>query len=156
MINIISYRPLIILAVHYHIILANQLNSSFSCYLVCFLPKRFITAANAKSPSMPKDSKTGELLLEAVKKEQSDRQATRTALALERCQSSSEVVSLDNDTLAPAPLPEVEVLWERHDFESGNLLVFARGEREAITIRKSPVGRGWYIDFGGAIFKRPE
>ena len=72
MVNIISYRPLIILAVYYHIILANQLNSSFSCYLVCFLPKRFITAANVKTLPMLKNSKTGKLLLEAVKREEGE------------------------------------------------------------------------------------
>jgi hypothetical protein len=105
---------------------------------------------------MPKDSKTGKLLLKAVKREQLERQAARTALALVRYQSSSVGVSLDKEDPAPAPLPEVEILWERHDFQSGNLLVFARGDREAITIRKSPEGRGWHIDFGGSVNNRPE
>ena len=105
---------------------------------------------------MPKDSEQGKLLLEAVKREQTVRQATRTALALTRCQSSSSGESLDTETPASAPLPEVEVLWERTDFQSGNLIVFSRGEREAITIRKSPEGRGWYIDFGGPQYNRPE
>ena len=121
-----------------------------------FLSKQFFTAANPKNPSMPNDTKSGNLLLEAVKREQSDRQAARTALALARYQSSSVGVSSVEETPAPAPLPKVEVLWERHDFESGNLLVFARGEREAITIRKSSEGRGWFIDFGGALYDRPE
>ena len=121
-----------------------------------FLPKQFITAAITKSPSMPKDSKKGKLLLLAVKKEQSLRQAARTALALERCQSSSEVISLVEETPEPAPAPKTEGLWVRHDFESGNLIIFARGEAEAITIRKSPEGRGWAIDFGQPVVNRPE
>ena len=105
---------------------------------------------------MPKDSKKGKLLLVAVKKEQSSRQAARTALALERCQSSSEVVSLVEETPEPAPAPKIEGLWVRHDFESENLIIFARGEAEAITIRKSPEGRGWAIDFGQPVVNRPE
>ena len=105
---------------------------------------------------MPKDSKAGKLLLKAVKKEQTERQAARTALAIERCQSSSGVISLVEETPQQVPAPKVEDLWVRHDFESGNLLVFARGEAEAITIRKSPEGRGWVIDFGHSAVYRPE
>ena len=106
---------------------------------------------------MPRDLKTGgELLLEAVKREQTERQAARTALALVRCESSSIDLSLSQDIPESAPAPEREVLWVRHVFESGNLLVFARGEKESITIRKSPDRRGWYIDFGGAVVSQPE
>jgi hypothetical protein len=105
---------------------------------------------------MPKDLKKGELLLKAVKREQAERQATRTAIAVARCQSSSNDFSLDQELPVQVPAPEEELLWVRHDFESGNLLVFARGEEEAITIRKSPGGRGWVIDFGGAVISQPE
>ena len=119
-------------------------------------PQAELTAANAKNPSMPKDSEAGKLLLKAVKKEQLERQAARTALALARCQNSSEGASSVEETSVPTPLPEVEILWERHVFESGNLLVFARGDKEAITIRKSPEGCGWFIDFGEALYDRPE
>jgi hypothetical protein len=124
--------------------------------LVSFPFQAVFTAANTKNPSMPKDSDSGKLLLLAIKKEQTERQANRTALALERCQSSSEVVSLVEDSPEPAPAPKVEGLWERHDFQSGNLLVFSRGDAEAITIRKSPEGRGWVIDFGQPVVDRPE
>ena len=67
---------------------------------------------------MPKDPKTGELLLKAVKKEQTERQAARTALALVRLESSSIDLSLSQDIPEPVPAPEKEVLWVRHVFES--------------------------------------
>ena len=105
---------------------------------------------------MPKVSETGKLLLTAVKREQLERQAARTALALVRCGSSSVIATPAKATSSPDPLPEADILWERNDFQSGNLIVFARGEKEAITIRKSPEGRGWYIDFGGSVNYRPK
>ena len=104
---------------------------------------------------MPKDSETGKLLLKAVKKEQKERQAARTALALLRCESSSASATPRRATSVPVLLPEADILWEMTDFQSGNLIVFARGDKEAITIRKSPDGRGWYIDFGGSVNNRP-
>ena len=105
---------------------------------------------------MPKDSKTGKLLLEAVKKEQFERQAARTALALIRCRSSSVVDTTDKESLDSESGAEVGGLWERHVFESGKLLVFARGDKEAITIRQSHKGDGWSIDFGGLVVKRSD
>ena len=114
------------------------------------------TAAFHETLSMPKDPKTGELLLEAVKKEQTERLTARTALLLGRFESSSIDLPLSQDIPESVPAPEREVLWVRHVFDSGNLLVFARGEKEAITIRKAPDGRGWYIDFGGAVVTQPE
>jgi hypothetical protein len=121
-----------------------------------FPSQAVFTAANLETLSMPKDSKTGKLLLKAVKREQTERQAARTALALVRCESSSVDPSLSQGIPEPVPAPEEEVLWVRHVFDSGNLLVFARGEKEAITIRKSPEGPGWYIDFGGAVISQPK
>jgi hypothetical protein len=105
---------------------------------------------------MPKNSKTGEFKLQAVKREQAERQAARTALALARCQSSSVSASSKQEASVPAPLPEEPILWERHVFDSGNLIVFARGDSEAITIRKAPEGSGWFIDFGGPLYNRPK
>jgi hypothetical protein len=105
---------------------------------------------------MPKDPQTGKLLLEAVKKEQTARQAARTALALERCVSPPEVINLDQESSSSETLPEEETLWQRHTFNSGNLIIYARGEREAITIRKAPEGPDWFIDFGGPHYKRPK
>ena len=119
-------------------------------------PKQFFTAAYFKTLSMPKDPKKGELLLKKVKREQAERQATRTAIAVAGYQSSSNDISYDQEVPKQVPAPEEESLWVRHDFESGNLLVFARGEEEAITIRKSPGGRGWVINFGGAVIGQPE
>jgi hypothetical protein len=138
-------------------IMINQLDLQPLFWLYGLFPSQaVITAANTKSPLIPKDSNTGKLLLEAVKKEQTERQAARTALALVRCGASSEVISLDQETSVPDPLPEEEVLWKRHEFNSGNLVIFARGESEAITIRKSPEGPGWFIDFGGPHYIRPK
>jgi hypothetical protein len=105
---------------------------------------------------MPKDSKTGKLLLTAVKKDQTDRQAARTALALARIQSSSESVSSEQETSAPAPLPEVPILWERIFNDTDNLIIFARGDSEAITLRKAPDQTGWFIDFGGSRYNKPQ
>jgi hypothetical protein len=105
---------------------------------------------------MPKDLKTGKSLLTAVKKDQTDRQAERTALALARIQSSSESVSSGQETSAPAPLPEVPILWERIFNDTNNLIIFARGDSEAITIRKAPDQSGWYIDFGGSLDNMPQ
>ena len=105
---------------------------------------------------MPKEHKTGKLLLEAVKKEQAELQAARTAQAIERYQGSSVESSAAQETPRPLPVLENEVLWVRHVFDSGNLLVYSRGDSEAITIRKAPEGRGWFIDFGGALYDRPE
>ena len=104
---------------------------------------------------MPKEHKTGKLLLEAVKKEQAELQAARTVQAIERYEGSSVESSAAQETPGPLPVLENEVLWVRHEFESGNLLVFSRGDTEAITIRKSPEGRGWYIDFGGRVDNGP-
>ena len=122
---------------------------------VRFLSKQFFTAATAKTLPMPKKSKTGKLLLEAVKREQVELQAARTAQAIVRCEGSSVESSAAQETTGPLPVLENEVLWVRHEFESGNLLVFSRGDTEAITIRKSPEGRGWYIDFGGRVDNGP-
>jgi hypothetical protein len=107
---------------------------------------------------MPKDSSTGKLLLAGVKREQKERLAARTALAIERCQSSSEVLSKDIGEAKnkESSVSKSEGPWTRHDFERGNLLVFARGDNEAITIRKDPEGPGWIIDFGGSVEYRPE
>ena len=75
---------------------------------------------------MPKDSKTGKLLLEAVKKEQFERQGVRMALALIRCRSSSVVDTTDKESLDSESVAEVGALWERHVFESGKLLSCSR------------------------------
>jgi hypothetical protein len=102
---------------------------------------------------MPKDPKKGKLLLEAVKKEQTARQAARTALLVEQCVSPPETLPEGSST---ETLPGEETLWQRHTFNSGNLIIFARGEREAITIRKAPEGPDWFIDFGGPHYNRPK
>ena len=105
--------------------------------------------------SMPKDSKTGKLLLKAVKREQADRLAARTAAAIDQCQSSSVDVSdnLGEGQDTEAPVSSGGQLWTRHDIDAGKLLVFARGD-EIITIRKSPEGPGWYIDYDGPVENR--
>jgi hypothetical protein len=124
--------------------------------MVLFPFQAVFTAAYLETLSMPKDSKKGELLLEAVKKEQTARLAARTALLVEQCVSPPEVVNLDQESSSTETLPGEETLWQRHTFNSGNLIIYARGEREAITIRKAPEGPNWFIDFGGPHYKRPK
>ena len=104
---------------------------------------------------MPKDSKKGELLLSSVKNEQTRRQTERTALAVGRHVSSSVEAPEEEVTPSPSTATEADVLWERTDFLEGKLIVFARGHSEAITLRKSPQGPGWYIDFGGCVNHNP-
>jgi hypothetical protein len=116
---------------------------------------------------MPKTTKsgfkTGNHLLEAVKKAESDAVTARTAVAVERYrtssstnndQSGSELEAQDCNNLSSeedqdqgSSSVDSQALWARLDFESSGLLVFTRGEWEVITIRKSPTGEGWIINY---------
>ena len=109
---------------------------------------------------MPRDSAAGKFILESVKKEQLELQATRTAQALARCvgpanaidltEGSSSSPPVQRETLITPVIPTqvTEVPWERHVFSAGKLVVFSRGRSECITIRQAPNGLGWLIDLG--------
>ena len=120
----------------------------------------------------PKPAK-GQRVLKAVKDTAARELAARTELAINRLQSSSSVevesiepataqVSIEPATaqvsIEPVTAQRVETaqrftapssgeLWQRQDFASGNLLLFSRGDGEALTIRRSPTGNGWVIDY---------
>jgi hypothetical protein len=109
---------------------------------------------------MPRDSATGKLLLESVKREQLELQAARTALALARCVGSANAIDLTEGSSSEPPVQResiftpdfptqvTEEAWDRHVFSAGKLVVFSRGRSECITIRQAPDGVGWLIDLG--------
>ena len=89
---------------------------------------------------------TGKRLLKAVKERETRELAARTAVAIERLQSSSSIKSESVEPARPSSASSSEELWERHDFGSGNLLVFSQGEKVLI-IKKSPNSDKWIIDY---------
>ena len=104
--------------------------------------------------SRPTQAK-GQRVLKAVKDNAARQLAARTELAVNQLQSSS---SVEVEIIEPVNAQRVETpqsftapssgeLWKRQDFGSGNLLLFSRGDGEVLTIRKSPTGNGWIIDY---------
>jgi hypothetical protein len=104
--------------------------------------------------STPKQAK-GQRVLKAVKDNAARQLAARTELAVNQLQSSSsaevEIIEPVNaqrvETAQRFTAPSSGELWKRQDFGSGNLLLFSRGDGEVLTIRKSPTGNGWVIDY---------
>ena len=103
-------------------------------------------------PKSKQATSTGERLLDAVKEAEARGLVARTADAVERLQGSSSVKSerAETDHQANQGLPRAfsssEELWTRHDFGSGNLLVFSHGEKVLI-IKKSPESDKWFVDY---------
>ena len=136
-----------------------------------FLPSSLSLLPTSRTKGMPKSSrysKIGKLLLDTARKDESEVIAARTAIALARYQSSSFT---DRDHEGSDQRGHKELTgqqgqvkatlgggapWACHDFDSSNLLVFARGEGEVITIRKSSIGEGWFIDYDGSVKGQPQ
>jgi hypothetical protein len=120
-------------------------------------PPAIITAAFVKSLSMLKSipaPDTGKILLKAVKEGEAKALAVRTALAVERYQSSStsepEILSgeqVSGQGALQASIPSGGDLWTRHELPTSNLLVFSRREGEILTIRRSSTSDGWIINY---------
>jgi hypothetical protein len=137
-----------------------------------FLPSSSSLLPTSRPCVMPKPTqpkKTGEILLDIVKATETEELAARTALAIERYQSSSSSVPeqlepeqielVESADLADQPtLPSLRggAIWARHDFGSSDLLVFSHGDGEILTIRKSPTGEGWIIIYDEPVGYCPE
>jgi hypothetical protein len=109
---------------------------------------------------MPKStsaSNKGEQRLKEVKESQTEELAARTAVAIERYQSSSANENAEDLDFYPEDPKEESsslsggALWARHDFGTSDILVFTRDNGEILSIRKSPTGDGWLI-----IYDEPE
>jgi hypothetical protein len=114
-----------------------------------------------KSTSAPS---TGEKLLRAIKEAEAEGLASRTVEAVERYQSSTANDNTEDlDFYPEVPKEELDLqsqasssvsgraLWARHVIDVNTLLVFTRGDGEVVTIRKSPTGEGWLIDYDGPV-----
>jgi hypothetical protein len=120
---------------------------------------------------MPRDTKSGKFVLEAVRREQVAAQAERTARAIARCSSLiPDVEDLTQGSSSAPPIPPAPPAppvqtssypdpisphledgpWDRHIFGGGAFVVFSRGREAAISIRKNPDGFGWFIDLSQA------
>jgi len=121
-----------------------------------------------KSGSAPKKVKRS---LSEVKQSETEGLAARTAAAIERYQSSTvndnsgnldfyeeepreepgqldqESSSREEDLDQGSSSLDSQALWARLNIDSSDLLVFTRGEWEVITIRLSPTGEGWIINY---------
>jgi hypothetical protein len=132
-----------------------------------FLSKQFSLLPTTRPNSMPKSTSapsTGEKLLRAIKEAEAEGLASRTAEAVERYQSSSANDNTEDlDFYPEVPKEETGLhsqesssvsggaLWARHIIDVNTLLVFTRGDGEVVTIRKSPTGEGWLIDYDGPV-----
>ena len=115
---------------------------------------------------MPKSSltsKAGRELLQGIRDREAHRIAVRTALAIARLPTETVDDSEAAETVPEAqlqesssdPFPSGGAQWARHDFDRSGLLVFSRREGEILTIRRSPTGEGWFIDYDGPVDSWP-
>ena len=104
----------------------------------------------------------GKCLLKTVKDAETNALAARTALAVARYQrlviELNERVLTDQETSleGSSSVPSGGHIWTRHEFANSSLQAFSRRNGEVLTIRESPEGKGWIIDYDEPVEDWPE
>jgi hypothetical protein len=107
-------------------------------------------------------SKYGKCLLKSVRDAETNALAARTALAVARYDrlvaklNEREQIAQEASLEGSSSVPSGGQPWTRHDFPNRSLQAFSRGNGEVLTIRESPSGEGYIIDYDEPVEVWPE